>query len=130
MAVSRKCVDYDKLMAEFKRRGIRPAQAAEAIGYTPTVFAPSKVIPGLTEKVLFALEFRYGIGYDDIRPADKPEPEQMRFDTGTGAFSAETIKDAIVDLLRDNHVEALLVDIISRAVIDAKTWIDVMEADK
>ena len=109
-------VSYEKLIAEFKRRGLTPGEVADGIAYTRTVFAPSKVAPGLTEKVLVALRSVYGIQYEDIAPDPEPvqaEPvkaEQMTITPDPVEVKVEITPDAIA--------EALVIVLTNQAITD------------
>lgn len=114
-------VSYEKLIAEFKRRGLTSGEVADGIAYTRTVFAPSKVAPGLTEKVLVALRSVYGIQYEDIAPDPEPvQAEPVKAEQMTITPEPVEVK---VEITPDTIAEALVIVLTNQAITDQLTRI-------
>lgn len=112
----KKPVSYEKLIAEFKRRGLTSGEAADGIAYARTVFAPSKVAPGLTEKVLVALRSVYGIQYEDIAPDPEPvQAEPVKAEQMTITPEPVEVK---VEITPAAIAEALVIVLTNQAITD------------
>lgn len=109
-------VSYEKLIAEFKRRGLTSGEVADGIAYTRTVFAP-----GLTEKVLVALRSVYGIQYEDIAPDPEPvQAEPVKAEQMTITPEPVEVK---VEITPDTIAEALVIVLTNQAITDQLTRI-------
>ncbi len=104
-----KC-DYNKLQAEFKRRGITNAEAAELLGYANTMFYPSKMANGISRPVQIALKSVLGISQEDYAPDEETKTEKVDDMPVTQEIDAKTVFKSI---------EEDLYKIMYKAVYDA-----------
>lgn len=100
-------VDFDKLLVELRKRGIRATEASEAMGRSSSYLAGMRKNGHLPEATIIMLDKLWNIKYEDIKPSE----------TTTEKPSEAKTEDAKITI---THNE--LREIITESIKDAFTW--------
>lgn len=101
-------VDFDRLDAEFRKRGLRTGEVASQLGRTPGYFANMRKKGHLPEATLIMLDALLNIKREDIEPiaeAEQPtvaeQPEEAESKEPTIVLTKEELRYIITESIKD-----------------------------
>jgi len=78
-------IDYDKLTAELRKRGMGPTEASREMGFSDAYLSKARNKPELRNPTIVALKRTFGISYDAIKPDEPSKPAPATLEDGTVA---------------------------------------------
>ena len=108
MKTKSKMVNFNKLEAEFKKRGLRSNAVAMQIGRNPGYFSGMKAKGYLPEATILMLDSILNIKYEDIEPLEVEQPSVEATERASAeipiTMTKEELRYIITEAVKDAFV--------------------------